>query len=170
MVLNTEKRRELAVVSLQLKAAPGPSTADAPAPATSTPGPSAPTPIDQRQKGVAEAAASEDEDTCSGLVFKRKRKVDAAVPAASGLNDRAPSFREHPLSASSPRDLVVQEGGGRVPLGEIMAHLLLTCLPSSNGPFGPSKIRGGWRAWMKTPYKSTQPSVLRTFLLHLVLP
>jgi len=87
------------------------------APATSTSGPSAPAPVDQRQKGVAEvieAAATEDEDTCSGLVFKRKRKFDVAVHAPSGSNGRAPSYREHPPSASFPRDLVVHEGRGRV--------------------------------------------------------
>jgi len=85
MVLNVEKRRELAVVALQLKAASGPSIVDASAPATSALGPSAPALIDQRQKGVVEATTSEDEDTCSGLVFKSKRKGETAVP----------SFREH---------------------------------------------------------------------------
>jgi len=89
MVLNAEKKRQLAVVALQLKAAPGPSPDDASAPATSAPGPSAPALVEQRQKGVTEAAASEDEDTCSGLVFKRKRKVDVAVPTNSGSDDRA---------------------------------------------------------------------------------
>jgi len=89
MVLNAEKRRQLAIVAAQLKAAPGPSA----------PGPSAPAPIDQRLKRVvvvAEVAASEDEDTCSGLVFKRKRKADAAVPAPSSSDGHTPSYREHP--------------------------------------------------------------------------
>ena len=69
-VLNAEKRRQFAVVALQLRVAHGPSVADASAPVTSTPGPSTPAPVDKRQKGIAEAAAFEDEDTCSGLVFK----------------------------------------------------------------------------------------------------
>jgi len=89
MVLNTEKRRQFTVVALQLWGAPGPSVVDASAPTTSTLGPSAPAPLDQRQKGLAELAASEDEDTCSGLVFKRKRKDYAAVPAASSSDDCA---------------------------------------------------------------------------------
>ena len=76
-------------MALQRKAAPGPSAADASTPAASAPGPFAPTLVDQRQKRVAEFAASEDEDTCSGLVFKRKRKVDVAVPTNSGSDDRA---------------------------------------------------------------------------------
>jgi len=126
MVLNAEKRKQLAEVALQRKVAPGPYDANASTTAGSTPGPSAPSPLDQRQKGVAEATSTKDEDTCSGLIFKRKRKVDVAVPANSTLDDRAPSFREHPPSASSLRDLVVQEGGGRVPLGAIMVCLLLT--------------------------------------------
>jgi len=112
MVLNAEKRRQFVIVALQLRVALGPSSADASGPATSTPGPSTPAPVNQRQKGVAEAAASEDEDTCSGLLFKRKRKVDVAVPAPSGSDDRASSFREQPPSVSSPRDLMAQEGGG----------------------------------------------------------
>jgi len=107
MVLNAKKRRQFAATTLQLRAVPGPFATDALTPATSAPGPSAPTRVDQRQKGVTEAAASKDEDTCLDLVFKRKMKADAAVPAASGLDDRAPSYREHPPSASSPRDLVV---------------------------------------------------------------
>jgi len=118
-------------VALQLKAAPDPSTTNTPAPATSAPGPSAPTLVDQRQNGVAEAVASKDEDTYSGLIFKRKRKVDVAVPANSTSNYRAPSYREHPPSSSCPRDLVVQEGRGEsasggdssAPLADLPAFL-----------------------------------------------
>jgi len=145
MVLNVEKRRQLVVVALQLKVALDPS-----APTTSAPGPSAPAPVDQRQKGVAEVATSKDEDTCSGLVFKRKRKVDAVIPSPSGSDDRAPSYREHPSSASSPRDFVVQEGRGRMLQRVITVHLLLTCLPSFSGPCNPSRIRRGWRTWRRT--------------------
>ena len=102
-------------MALQRKAAPGPSAADASTPAASAPGPFAPTLVDQRQKRVAEFAASEDEDTCSGLVFKRKRKVDVVVPANSSSDDHAPFYRANPPSASFPHDLMVQEGRGRVP-------------------------------------------------------
>jgi len=86
---------------------------------------------------VVEANASEDEDTCSGLVFKRKRKFDVAGPANSASDDRSPSFREHPLSASSPCDLVVQEGGGRVPLGQSWRA---SCWPAHLPPKGPSVL------------------------------
>jgi len=62
-----------------------------------TPGPSAldPSAKDKRLKGVAEVvevASSEDEDTCSGLVFRRKRKADATIPAPSGSDGQTPSY------------------------------------------------------------------------------
>jgi len=66
IVLNAEKRRQLAEVALQRKVAPSPSDANASAPADaptttiSAPSPSAPAPIDHRQKGVVEATASEE--------------------------------------------------------------------------------------------------------------
>jgi len=82
MVLNAEKRRMLAEVAFKRKAGVGLSV-DAPPALISAPSPSAPAPVDLRQKGVIEATAFEDEDTCSGLVFKRKRVVDLAVPAQS---------------------------------------------------------------------------------------
>ena len=63
-----------------------------------------------RQKGVVGATASKDKDTCSDLVFKRKKGVDAAVSAQSTSTGRTSSFRENPPSASFPRDLVVHEG------------------------------------------------------------
>jgi len=112
MVLNAEKRRQLAEVFLQHKAALGPSTGDASTATASAPSPSALAPVDHRQKGVVEATAFEDDDTCSGLVFKRKRKGNVAVPANSASDDRAPSFRENPPSAYSPHDIVVQKAGG----------------------------------------------------------
>ena len=81
--------------------------------ATTTLSPSAPASVDHRQNGVVEATASEDEDTCSGLVFKRKRVVDVTAPTHLASDDRAPSFGENPPSVSSPRDIVVHEGGGK---------------------------------------------------------
>jgi len=78
MVLNEKKRRMLVEAASKLKAGAGPSDANAAAPADgpiaviSAPNPYATAPTDLRQKGVVEATASEDEDTCSGLVFKKK--------------------------------------------------------------------------------------------------
>jgi len=115
MVLNAEKRRHLVVVAAQKKNAPGLSVLGPSAPCTSAPGPFAPGPKDKRLKGVAEVAdvaPSEDDETFSGLVFKRKHKVDAAIPVPSDSDGRAPSYRESPLSASSPHDVVVHGGRG----------------------------------------------------------
>jgi len=53
------------------------------------PGPSA---KDNKLKAVVEVAPSKDEETCSGLVFKRKHKVDAAIPVPSDSNGRAPFY------------------------------------------------------------------------------
>jgi len=118
MVLITEKRRTLVEAASKLKVGVCLSDAKVVAPANAplmpipAPNPSIPAPADLRQKGVVEAAAFEDEDIYYGLVFKRKRGVDAAVSAQSALDGRASSFRENPPSASSPRDLVVHEDGG----------------------------------------------------------
>jgi len=90
MVLNTKKRRMLVEAASRLKAGVGPS--DAPLAPIPIPSASAPAPTDLRLKGVVEATASKEENTCSGLVFKRKRGVDAVVPAQSGSEGRASSF------------------------------------------------------------------------------
>jgi len=125
MVLDAEKRRQLVVVAMQKKNAPGPST----------PGPSAPSPSikDKRLKGVAEVtkvAASEDEETYSGLVFKRKRKADAAIPMPSDSDGQAPSYKECSPSTSFPCDIVVQEGRGKVLRRVASGIPLPICLPS----------------------------------------
>jgi len=76
MVLDAKKRRHQAVVAVQKKTAPGPS---APGPSTK----------DKRLKQVAqvvEVVPFEDNETYSGLVFKRKRKADAAIPVPSDSN------------------------------------------------------------------------------------
>jgi len=124
------------------------------------PGPSSPGPStkDKRLKGVAEAAEvvpSEDEDTCPGLVFRRKRKADAIVPAQSGFDGQSPSYRECPHSASSPRNIIMQEGGGESALGVTMVTPLLICQPPSSKRCNPFDPRRGWRTWRMTPYWST---------------
>jgi len=144
MVLNIEKRRQLAVVEAQLKTASGPSVS----------GPSAPAPVDQRLKGVAEVtevAASKDEDTCSGLIFKRKRKADVVVLAPLGSEGQATPYREHPPNASSPCDIVVQEGRGRVPREVTSGTPTPMYHPSSKKHCTPSKLKQGWKAWKRTP-------------------
>jgi len=94
MVLDAQKRKSLASLVVQKKTAPTPSAKD------------------RKLKAVAEVAPSEDEETYSGLIFKRKRKDDAAIPVPSKSDGRGPSYRECPFSASSPHDIVVQEGRG----------------------------------------------------------
>jgi len=61
---------------------------------------------------VFEVAPSEDEETCFGLIFKRKRTDVAEVSVHSALADRAPSYRDFPPSPSPPHDIAVQEGRG----------------------------------------------------------
>ena len=79
---------------------------------------------------VAEVAPSKDEDTCSDLIFRRKRKADAVVPASSDSNGQAPSYRECSPSASSPRYVVVHEGRGRALQKKTSGTPRLTCPPS----------------------------------------
>jgi len=94
MVLDAEKRKHLAAVAMQKKTTPCPSAKE------------------KKLKGEAEVAPSEDEETCSGLVFKRKCKADVAILVPSDSYGRAPSYRECPPNAFSPRDMVVHEGRG----------------------------------------------------------
>ena len=54
---------------------------------------------------------TDDEDTCTGLVFKRQRVGETVTPSPS-ISGGTPTFRDNPPSASSPRQLVVNEGGG----------------------------------------------------------
>jgi len=65
MVLDVQKRKNLTVLAVQKKTAPSPCA------------------MDKNLKAVAEAVLSKDEETCSGLVFKRKRKANAAIPVPS---------------------------------------------------------------------------------------
>jgi len=62
MVLDAQKRKHLTVVAIKKKAAPGSPTKD------------------NKLKVVVEVVPSEDEETGSGLVFKRKHKVNTAIP------------------------------------------------------------------------------------------
>ena len=59
-----------------------------------------------------EATACEDEGTYTSLVFKRKRAADIAASPHSASDGHASSFKDHPPSASSPRELMTLEGGG----------------------------------------------------------
>jgi len=130
-------------------------------PPTSVPASPEPTPIGQRQKRVVEATASEDEDTYTCLVFKRKRGADVVAPSHSASDGHVPSLRENPPSASSPRDLMVVEGGGRAPLEMIKAcPLLAICPPFCSRPSSASRTGKWWRAWVGTPYKIMQPKAL----------
>jgi len=81
-------------------------------------GPSAPTntlpsatSVNDRLKRVVVAAGTDNDDTNSGLVFKRQRVAVAEEPAHSTSDGHAQSFRDNPPNASSPRDLIVLDGG-----------------------------------------------------------
>jgi len=74
MVLDAQKRKNLVALAVQKKTALAPSAKD------------------KKLKALAEAAPCEDEETCSGLVFKRKRKYDTAIPVPSDSDGRAPSY------------------------------------------------------------------------------
>jgi len=117
MVLDAEKRNKLVELVACRKAALADAGTSTPAGphlvATSAPISPEPAPIDHRQKRVVEATASENEDTCTCLVFKRKRVDDVVAPSLSTLDGHTLSFRENPLNASSPRELIVLEGGGK---------------------------------------------------------
>jgi len=58
------------------------------------------------------ATGIEDKDTDSGLVFKRQRVGNVEAPSHKATGGHAPSFRDNPPNTSSPRDLIVHEGGG----------------------------------------------------------
>jgi len=62
------------------------------------------------RRGVVEATASKDEGTCTSLVFKRKRADDVVAPSHSASDGHAPSFKDNPPSASSPREFIMHEG------------------------------------------------------------
>ena len=113
MVLNEEKRNRLAELIAPCLAAltgAGGSVPTGPPPvvvsAQDSPGPAP----DDKQKEVV-AIDWEGEDTDEGLVFKRPW-VGVAVTSLSTTDGHAPSFRNNPPSASSPRGLLALEGGG----------------------------------------------------------
>lgn len=93
-MLDAKKRRNLAALAMQKKVAPAPYAKD------------------KKLKAVAETVPSGDEETCSGLVFKRKQKGADATSAHSISDDQAPSYWDFPPSVSPPHDIVVQEGRG----------------------------------------------------------
>jgi len=114
MGFSKDKRKKLAdLLAKRRVAAAGVGTSTPrtpPTSATSAPQTIEPAPVDNKQKGVV-VVDSNDEDTCTSLVFKRQRvgKVVAPSPSTSGGTS---AFRDNPPSASSPRHLIVHEGGG----------------------------------------------------------
>jgi len=144
MVLNEKKKKKLGELVAKHKAAAdvGTSTPTNPPPhATSAPNSPEPILVDNRQKGVVVETGSKDEDTCAGLVFKRQRVDDVVAPSHSTSDSHAPSFRDNPPSASSPRDLIIHEGGGRTLLKVAKCLLPPIFHPSSNKLLGVSRIR-----------------------------
>jgi len=118
MCLSEDKKKKLAdLLAKQRAAATGTSLSITLAPSTSaTPAshPPNPAPTTGELRGVL-AVESDDEDTCTGLVFKRPRVGAYAVPSAS-VSAGTPTFIDHPLSASSPFQLLPWRVGERVPL------------------------------------------------------
>jgi len=76
----------------------------------------------QKLKAMAEATPSEDEETCYGLVFKRKRTDAASNFVHSVSNSRALLYRDFPPNPSLPRDIAVQEGRGESASEEGVHH------------------------------------------------
>jgi len=150
MVLNAEKRNKLAeLVAHRKDAQPDAGTsapANTPPAAASVPNSHGSAPIDNKQKGVVVESDLEDEDTCTGLVFKRQRMDDVMVPSHSACDGHAPSFGDNPPNASSPRELIIHEGGGRAHLKVAKCLLLSSSQPSSNKPLNASKIKRWWIA------------------------
>jgi len=142
MTFNEDKKKKLvALLAKRRVVAAGAGTSNPPPPAPPAPHSSIPAPDGDRLKGVVVAAGTEDEDTSSGLDFKRQRVGDVEAPAHSTFDGHTPSFKDNPLSTSSPRDLIVHEGGGRALLN-ITRHLPLPrSLPSSNEPLDASKTK-----------------------------
>ncbi|KAK7342266.1 hypothetical protein VNO80_25212 [Phaseolus coccineus] len=106
MVLSADKKKRLADVLSRRNA-----SGSAPA-GPSSPAGAALEPIAEKSKKAAPVEVSDDEDTCSGLVFKRKR-VGTAAEVSSATEGHPSSFREHPPSASSPPEpILTLEGGG----------------------------------------------------------
>ncbi|KAK7342256.1 hypothetical protein VNO80_25201 [Phaseolus coccineus] len=106
MVLSADKKKRLADV-LSRRNAGGLAPAG-----PSSPAGAALDRIADKSKRAAPVEVSDDEDTCSGLVFKRK-KVGTATEVSSATEGHPSSFREHPPSASSPPEPILTiEGGG----------------------------------------------------------
>ncbi|KAK7332477.1 hypothetical protein VNO80_29229 [Phaseolus coccineus] len=106
MVLSADKKKRLADV-LSRRNAGGLAPAG-----PSSPAGAALDRIADKSKRAAPVEVSDDEDTCSGLVFKRKR-VGTATEVSSATEGHPSSFREHPPSASSPPEPILTiEGGG----------------------------------------------------------
>ncbi|KAK7364532.1 hypothetical protein VNO80_13269 [Phaseolus coccineus] len=67
---------------------------------------------DLKLNEMVEVAPSDDEDTCSGPLFKRRRKVVSVPTEHSAADGRAPSQQALPPSPSPPRGIMVQESRG----------------------------------------------------------
>jgi len=134
--LDAEKRKHLVVVAMQKKNASSPSAKD------------------KKLKGVAEVAKvapSEDDETCSGLVFKRKRKVDAAIQCPHIRMDELPPTGNVPLAPPLPAPSWCKRVEVKTLRRETNGILLLICLPSCKRCCDLPELRKGWTTWMMTP-------------------
>ena len=104
------------------------------------------------------------------LSLREKRAGDVTTPSHSASDGRAPSFRDYPLSASSPCDLIMHEGGGRVFSKVTKCSLRSSSQPSFNKPSSAFKIKRWWRAWVRTPYRIVRLKALGSSSSHLASP
>jgi len=171
MEFNKDKKKKLVERLAKRRAAAtgvGTSSPTTPPPsATSAPNTTKPAPVHNRQKRVVAVVVDlEDGDICTGLVFKRLRVGEAVAPSHSTSGGFTPTFRDNPLSASSPRHLIVHEGGGRVPLEARKCLPLPNSLPFSKKTSNVFKTKRLWRAWRATFSKTAWLGVLETSLSH----
>jgi len=132
-MLDAQKRRNLAALAKQKKSVLAPSVKE------------------QKLKAVAEVASFKDEETCSGLVFKKKRKL--MLPSLSPLTRMV----ELPLTGTAHLTppllgkLWYRRAEVRVPQRETSGTPPQTQPPSYKRCCSPPKSKGGWKTWRRIP-------------------
>ena len=133
MVLDAQKRKNLAALAIQKKTAPAPSAKD------------------KKLKVMAKVAPSKDEETCLSFVFKRKRKADTAIPVLSNSNGRAPSYWECPPMPPLPTTLWCRRAKVKALGRETSGNPFLAYLPSYKRCCTLPGLKRGRRIWRRIP-------------------